>query len=166
MKKNTKILLSMQRKKIRWNDETDDELNQRMVLDAWPDLSTCVNLYYRLYPALGQHCEKMDQQTDLECSRQFTKSLHRHCTSDTLKLQVIDALTKLVYSIPCVGLANAPIKERTGLYHIRVSYFWRLFYEKAGRAVVLLEFCPHKKQAHSRRLPVAHHGSSNPKEAK
>ena len=155
MKKNAKILLYMQRKKIRWNDgDTADDivLNQRMMLDAWPDLTTCTELYYRLCPAMAQYRRKKQQLMNFEWTTQFTRSLSKRCTTDVLKLQVIDALTKLAYRIPCSGLGDTPIKEKTDLWHIRISYFWRVFYRKNDQTIRLLEFCPHKKTTHSRRL--------------
>ena len=155
MKKNVKILLYMRRKKIKQNDDdpTDDiVLNQRMVLDAWPDLATCTEVYYRFYPTMAQYRREKQSLMNIECTTQFTRSINKHCTTEDLKLRVVDALTKLLCRIPCGGLVNTQIKERTDLWHIRISYFWRIFYRKNDKTIRLLEFCPHKKPAYSRRL--------------
>ncbi len=153
MKKNAKIMYYSRHKKIRWNDKTDDEeLNQRMVLAAWPDLDTCVELYYRLNPMMAQHRKKNGPPMSMDRTARFARSINKHCTTDNLKLQVIDALTKLLFMVPSSGLGDVQIKEKTDLWHLRISYSWRVFYRKKDKAIQLLELCPHKKPAYLKRL--------------
>jgi len=153
VKKSVKIMLYARRKKIRWNDETDDEeLNQRMVLAAWPDLDTCIELYYRLTPTMVQYRKKNEPPMNMDCTARFTRSTNKYCITDELKIQVIDALTKLVFRIPSSGLGDVQIKEKADLRHLRISYFWRVFYRKNENTIQLLELCPHKKPAYLKRL--------------
>jgi hypothetical protein len=153
VKKNAKIMLYARRKKIRWNDESDDiALNRRMVLNAWPDLITCIDLYYRLNPTMAQYRKKSKPPMNMDCTARFTRSTDKYCITDELKIQVIDALTKLLFRIPSSGLGDVQIKEKTDLWHLRISYSWRVFYRKNENTIQLLELCPHKKPAYLKRL--------------
>lgn len=78
------------------------------------------------------------------------KSLNKYCATDTLKLKLIHALTKIVYKIPCGGLCDTAIKERTDLWHFYVTNSWRVFYRKKNNYILLEELCSHKKLSYYR----------------
>lgn len=153
MKKNAKILYYMGRKKISWqdNDGPDAVFDPQLVLDAWPDLKRCTALYYDLCPEMAQYQGKKPPLEELVCTTRFLKSLDRHCTTGSMRLRLIDALAKLLFRIPSTGLGDAPIKEKDDLRHLRISFLWRVFYQRDGDRIRLLEFCPHKNRTYSRR---------------
>lgn len=149
MKKNVKAYLFKRFKKV-IKDE-DLPYDQPKMLDSWPDLRLCVELYYKTSPAMQQYHHTARQPIEFDYTEKFSKSLDKHCTTKILKLRLIDALTKIVYKIPSGGLRDAPIKERINLRHFYVSDSWRVFYRKNNNYILLVEFCPHKKLLYSRR---------------
>ena len=100
---------------------------------------------------MKQYQHATEQPVKFEYTEGFVKSLNKHCTTNSLKLKVIDALTKMIYRIPCSGLRDAPIKERNGLWHFYISNSLRVFYRKGDNYMLLEEFCAHKKITHERR---------------
>jgi len=82
------------------------------------------------------------QPSKFEYTEGFVKSLNKYCTTSSLKLKLIDALTKMIYRIPSSGLRDAPIEEREGLWHFYVSDSLRVFYRKEDNYILLEGFLP------------------------
>jgi hypothetical protein len=149
MKRNIKEYLFRLYKRAVWEDkEPPDQTN---VLDHWPDLKLCVESHYKTHPGMKRYHRTARQPIEFKSTKKFMKSLNKHCTTDNLKSQFITALTKIVYKIPCGGLCDTAIKERTNLWHFYVSDSWRVFYRKKNNYILLEELSPHKKQLYSRR---------------
>ncbi len=136
-------------KKIARDEE--DPYKQSNILHAWPNLISCVEMHYKIHPAMKRHHHTIREPIELRYTEKFMKSLKKHCTTDDLKSKFVAALTKIVYKIPCGGLCNTAIKERRDLWHFYVSNFWRVFYRKKNDYILLEEFCPHKKHLYARR---------------
>lgn len=149
MKKKTRTYLYKRYKKIMWDDSPLDQ--QINVLAAWPDLKKCVEVYYKSHPGMSDENEDDQQPIIFKCTEKFMKSLNKYCVSRKRKLQFIDALAKIVYKIPSVGLYDKAIKERTNLWHFYVSRSWRVFYQKKEKFILLKDFGPHKKLAYYRK---------------
>ncbi|MGB3340466.1 MAG: hypothetical protein WBB37_03180 [bacterium] len=149
MKRNVKAYL------FKWFKKTvkdDEDTSQRLgVLDPWPDIKLCVEVYYKNHPEMRQYHYKINQPIEFECTEGFSRSLSKNCKTKTLRIKLIDALTKVVYKIPSGGLHDTPIKERADLWHFYVSDAWRVFYRKKNNYMVLEEFCSHKKLLYYRR---------------
>jgi len=142
MKKNVKVYLFQRFKNIALDETPYEQIN---VLDQWPNLKLCVEIYYKSHPEMKQYHQTTRQPIEYEYTEKFMKLLNKYCTTKTLKLKLIDTLTKIVYKIPCSGLCDTPIKERVDLWHFYVSSSWRVFYRKKNSYILLEKFCPHKK---------------------
>lgn len=149
MKRNVKAYLFNWFKKPKKNEDTAQR--QPHVLDPWPDVRLCVELYYNNHSEMKQYRKTIKEPIELECTELFYRSLNKNCKTKNLKIKLIDALTKMVYRIPCGGLHDTPIKERADLWHFYVSDTWRVFYRKKNNQIVLEEFCSHKKLSYYRR---------------
>ena len=149
MKKSVRNYIYGRLKNIKWNEDNLEE--QIDPLAHWPDIKQCVESYYNSHPEMKQYHTASIQPLNFEYTDGFMKSLNKYCTTSSLKLKLIDALTKMIYHIPCSGLRNAPIKERNDLWHYYVSDSWRVFYHKKDGYMSFEEICPHKNPSYSRR---------------
>lgn len=148
MKKSVRIYILGRFKKIKWDEDNSDEPVEPLVY--CPDLKLCVESYYNSHPGMKQHHRVAEQPVKFEYTEGFMKSLNKYCTISSLKLKVIDALTKMIYRIPISGLRDAPIKERDDLWHYYVSDSLRMFYRKGDNYMLLEELCSHKKITYHR----------------
>ncbi len=154
MKKSVKAYLLTRFKNIKWDEYGPDV--EADPLTHWPDIKACVESSYYRHPEIQQHCHTGRKPAKFECTERFLKSLERYCTTKSLRLRLIDALTKKIYGVACSGLRDAPIKERNDLWHFYVSASWRVFYRKSNDGLVFEEFCPHKKVPYYRRPRASH----------
>jgi hypothetical protein len=149
MKKNVRIFLYQRNKNILWKDDTEEgPIN---VLDKWPDLKLCIKLHYQTDSEMKQYHHIVREPAKFGFGEGFMKSVNRYCTTTSLKLKLIDSMTKIIYRIPSSGLRDASIKERPGLWHFYISASWRVFYRKSDDYMLFEEFCPHKKAHYYRR---------------
>ena len=149
MKKKLRDYLYNRWRQIVWEKESPPVLPN--TLDCWPDLKLCVKLHYKTHPGMQRYHSTIKQPIKFKFTEKFMKSLNKYCTTNALRSQFIDSLTKVVYKIPCAGLYDKSIKERSNLWHFYVSLSWRVFYRKGKNHIVLEEFCPHKKLLYHRR---------------
>ncbi len=148
IKRNVRAYLYRHYKKDIWDG--DIEQGKTDVLDLWPNLKLCVGFYYKNCPEMIQYRNIAEKPIAFDCTKKFMRSLDKYCTTKTMRLRLIDELTRKVYRIPSAGLRDVPIKERSDLWHFYVTDSWRVFYRKKGNRILLEDFCPHKKPAHSR----------------
>jgi hypothetical protein len=142
MKKNVKFLLYQRKKKVRWDNTEEVRVD---ALDKWPDLRSCIDVHYRTSPDITQYHDNAAEPATFSLNDGFMRSVDRYCTTKTMKLKLIDSMTKIIYRIPCSGLRDAPIKESPGLRHFYLSVSWRVFYRRTGDHFEFEELCPHKK---------------------
>lgn len=149
MKKNIKIFMyhRMKKKKI----STEEESPQLTAYDFWPDLKRCVAIYFNTHLGMKQYQLVKTEPIKFVYTDKFKKSLVESCTTDAMKFQFIDALTKLIYKIPSSGLHDQPIKEKKDLRRFYVSYSWRVYYRRKKDHIVLEEFYPHNKPTYIKR---------------
>jgi len=147
MKDSVKRYLLERRKRIRIEDEPEQEIHPS---DAWPDLKKCVELYYKISPAMQQYHNVFEKPFEFKYTEKFLKAVTKYCITETLKRQFIDALTKVVYKIPGSGLGDVHIKEMGDLYHFYVSFSFRVYYRKKENRIILEQFLPHKKKGFER----------------
>ena len=119
--------------------------------DCWPNLEQCVTTYYNTHPGMKEHQKINYEPITFKYTDKFMKSLVESCKTDAMKLQFIDALTKLVYKIPSPGLHDQPIKEKKDLWRFYVSYSWRVYYRREKDQIVLEEFYRHNKPPYIKR---------------
>jgi hypothetical protein len=143
MKSTVRIYLNQRHQKIVW--DTNDPNRKADILEWWPDIKCCVELYYKNSPEMKQYQRTVGPAMMFKWTDRFAKSLSKFCVTKNMKLQLIDALTKKVYKVHCGGLRDVPIKERSDLRHFYVSNSWRVFYRKKSGYILLEEFCLHKK---------------------
>jgi len=136
------------KKKVKYEKSIEQ---QPGILDLWPDIGKCVEIYFKNHSEMKQYPNTIKQPIEVECTESFLRSLDKNCKARDLRIKLIDAVSKLVYKIPCGGLHDTPIKERTDLWHFYVSDSWRVFYKKKNNYIVLEEFCSHKKLSYHRR---------------
>ena len=148
MKKNVRTFLYNRHKNIMFDDGCPQE--DCRTIDCWPDIKLCVETHYKNHPGIRRYHDTEQQPIEFQCSKKFMRSLNKYCTTDTLKLRLIHALTKIVYKIRCGGLCDTAIKERTDLWHFYVTNFWRVFYRKKNDYILLEELCSHKKLSYYR----------------
>jgi len=147
MKESVKKYLYHRQRKIKIDNEPEQIENP---CELWPDLKKCVEIYFKISPAMQQYHNVLKEPLDFEYSENFLKAVERYCTTNELKRQFIDALTKVVYRIPSSGLQDVKIKEMGDLYHFYVSFSFRVYYRKKDDHIVLEKFIVHKKKGFER----------------
>ncbi|MEO0129612.1 MAG: hypothetical protein ABIL02_05180 [candidate division WOR-3 bacterium] len=147
MKESVKRYLYQRKNQIKIEEEPEDIENP---CDFWPDLKKCVEIYFKIFPAMQQYHSVLKDPIDFEYSERFLKEVVRYCTTNELKRRFIDALTKVVYKIPSAGLGDVKIKEMGDLYHFYVSFLFRVYYRKIGNKIILEKFICHKKKGYER----------------
>jgi len=149
MKKSAKDYVYQRYKNTVFDEAIRPDLSN--MLSGWPNLKRCVEFYFENNPEMKRYHGHEIEPLKFDYSGKFIKSLNKYCKTTILRTQFIDALTKIVYRIPAGGLCDTPIKERTGLWHFYVSNFWRVFYRKKTKCILLEEICPHQKLLYIRR---------------
>ncbi len=147
MKDSVKKYLYNRLRQIKIEDEPEPDIPP---CEAWPDLKKCVELYFKISPAMQQYHNVLEKPLEFEYTEKFLKSVTKYCTTMPLKRQFIDALTKVVYKIPSSGLGDVQIKEMDDLYHFYVSFSFRAYYRKRDNKIILEKFIPHKKKGFER----------------
>lgn len=147
MKDSVKKYLYHRQKQIKIDVESEEVENP---CEYWPDLKKCVEIYFNISPSMQQYHNILKDPLDFEYSESFLKEVVRYCTSNDLKRQFIDALTKVIYKIPGAGLGDVKIKEMGDLYHFYVSFLFRVYYRKKDNKIFLEKFIPHKKKGFER----------------
>jgi len=147
MKESVKKYLYHRQRQIKIEDEPEQIENP---CELWPDLKKCVEIYFKISPSMQQYHNVLKKPLDFEYSENFLKAVERYCTTNELKRQFIDALTKVVYKIPSSGLQDVKIKEMGDLYHFYVSFSFRAYYRKKDDLIILEKFIPHKKKGFER----------------
>uniref|UniRef100_A0A7V0Z648 Uncharacterized protein n=1 Tax=candidate division WOR-3 bacterium TaxID=2052148 RepID=A0A7V0Z648_UNCW3 len=147
MKESVKKYLYHRQRQIKNEDEPEQIENH---CELWPDLKKCVEIYFKISPSMQQYHNVLKEPLDFEYSENFLKAVERYCTTNELKRQFIDALTKVVYKIPSSGLQDVKIKEMGDLYHFYVSFSFRVYYRKKDDHIILKKFIPHKKKGFER----------------
>lgn len=147
MKESVKKYLFKRQKRIKIEPDIEEEIHP---CDAWPDLKKCIEIYFKISPSMQQYHNILDKPMEFEYSDRFLKEVIDYCTTESLKRQFIDALTKVVYSIPGAGLGDVKIKEMHDLYHFYVSLSFRVYYRKKDDRIFLEKFLVHKKKGFER----------------
>ena len=149
MKKNVEILFFRRHARIARDVDEPDVPTE--ALGYWPDLHRCVESHCQSHPEIMHYHRTRKQPIEFRYGEKFTRSLNAHCTTASLRMKLVDKLTRIVHRIPGSGLRATPIRERADLWHFYVSDSWRVFYRKKSGIMVLEEFSPHKKPSYFRR---------------
>ncbi len=147
MKESVKRYLYQRQKQIKIDDEPEQIENP---CELWPDLKKCVEIYFKIFPAMQQYHNVLKDPMEFEYSDKFLKEVTKYCITNEQKRRFIDALTKVVYKIPSAGLGDVKIKEMGDLYHFYVSFLFRVYYRKIENKIVLEKFISHKKKGFER----------------
>ena len=108
-------------------------------LDAWPDLETCVNLYFTTNVAMHGYSGVRTNPIPFDCTDRFWNSVNDFCQPQ-MRLTLVKAIAKKVYGILDASLGDEAFGS---IRRFRVTSFWRIHYRDLGDRLVLDEFGEH-----------------------
>ncbi|MEO0185442.1 MAG: hypothetical protein ABIL20_06560, partial [candidate division WOR-3 bacterium] len=82
MKDSVKRYILNRRRQIKFDEEPEQIENP---CELWPDLKKCVEIYFKILPAMQQYHNVLKDPLDFEYSEKFLKEVTKYCTTTELK---------------------------------------------------------------------------------
>lgn len=120
-----------------WNEDT--WFKRLATQDWWPDIHKCIKLYYETNDAIKALPDIRNEPFGIEYEEIYGDIVGL-CNTESMKLDTIKALTKLVYGIRDKALCYKKIGEDRYRFRVTIHYRMHCRFDKQRQYYILEEF--------------------------